>query len=391
MERSVVLEVVKHQPPAAAEVRPDGFWDLAFNLDEVFHHGYVEVHGREPAPGTNPFLDEYANLLAPDTTQLKWDPPGIALGDHLTGESAKLGRIFARAYLSMHGYRWFADVKALSRAPERGWSVRRPAAGCMPDWLIGDDRSAAVAEAKGTHSAIHAGSTALGKSWRPQLANIEARYEGRVVQGLKGWIVATRWVTSDKKRTLPKLYAEDPEVPGHLELDHPRRRSLLLWLARVHTVRNLIRLGRYRVAQRVSAAAEYRRSLPVAQTQTWYCDAPGLHGVRFIGRSTGRRSTDEYLRALLLTLTPIMRVLGPWDHWEEVRSMLKDWSEQDRDDAWFDGVALGIVKPLRDDEVPPPLEQLEVAMVPRPFVSLLPDGSLRCPMSLMRQAPLAEI
>lgn len=324
-------------------------------------------------------------------TELKWQEPGIAQGDHLTGESAKLGRIFARGYLALHGYRWFADVKQLLKKPERGWSVSRPNPGNMPDWLIGDDSSAAVAEAKGTHAAIHANSSVLSDAWQPQLANIGVKHDGQTVSGLKGWIVATRWVTSGRRRTLPKLYAEDPVVPGDGPPDGPEWPSILLWLARVHTLRNLLRLARYRVAQRVSASAELRELLPPARTPTWFCDAPGLNGVRFIGRRMQRPFSDEHVRALLLFLVPLARALGAPRDWVDLRDNLRDWHQDERDNGWFDGVALGVVKSLRDDQLPPPLEQLEVQMVPRPFVSLLLDGSLRCPMSLMRRAPDAEI
>lgn len=50
MERTVVLEAIEHTPPSHAELRKDGFWNLPLDLDEVFHHGYIEVHGRNRRP-----------------------------------------------------------------------------------------------------------------------------------------------------------------------------------------------------------------------------------------------------------------------------------------------------------------------------------------------------
>src|SRR5262245_58587019 len=125
MERKLVLEAVDHAVPAAAVPRSDGFHDLALDLRHVFHHGYIEVHDVPPKAGTNPLFDEYTHLLAQDTDYLKWTN-GIARGDHKHSESQRMGRIFARAYLSLKGYSWFSQVKELLRVPERGWSVRRP-------------------------------------------------------------------------------------------------------------------------------------------------------------------------------------------------------------------------------------------------------------------------
>jgi len=389
--RKLVLEVVKHTPPTVAKKRSDGFYDLPLELADVFHHGYIEVHNRSPREGTNPFLDEYAPLLAPGTDLLKWSD-GIAQGDHKNSESQKLGRIFARAYLSMHQYRWFSDVKELLRTPERGWSVQRPPkGGNMPDWLVGDGNKVAVAEAKGTHRSIHQGSSVLAKSWRPQLKNIKVSKDDKLIT-LKGWIVATRWVSAKQTRTNPKMYAEDPDVPGSRDLRPDEAPSMNLWLARVHTLRNLRRLRKHRIAHRVAAVGGMREHIPPVPTMTWRCVVPGLERLTFVGRPVGYLLV--HMPWFLLDWRSVRRFMPiqidqtKWNRWAWLWETVLDDA---LDDVWFDGVALPVVKALVRDELPLTLE--ESVERPRRYsgAGLLPDGSLLAPVSLMEPAEQVEL
>ncbi len=389
MERRLALEVVDHKPPALAEKREDGLWDLSFDLDEVFHQGYIEVHDRPPADGTNPFLDEYANLLDPGEAALKWLPPGIARGDHKTSESQKLGRIFARAYLYMHRYRWFADVKELMKAPEDGWEVERPKKGAlMPDWLVAGDGEVAVGEAKGTHGHVHKGSSVLDKEWRPQVANIIVKRNG-IARNVKGWIVATRWVTSDRPRTEPKMYAEDPEVPGQ-PIGDGDLGSLVTWIARAHTTRGLLRLGRNRTAQRVAAPGFLRERLAPASPTTWVCQAPGLEHLQFIGRPMGAPPTLGPWEQLALWDFPFPApIRAEVLRWVRLRTA---WLDNALDEMWFDGVAVPIVQALVHDRPPPDLRGMDIHDgAHRPGVSLLRDGSLLAPMSLMKPGERIDV
>lgn len=391
--RRVVLEAVAHRPPAGASGRPDSFYDLAFDLVDVFHHGYIEIHDQPPMCGTNPFFDEYAPLLDPDTDLLKWSRE-IARGDHKNGESHRLGRIFARAYLSLHGYRWFPDVSDLLKSPERGWSAKRPkVGGNMPDWLVGDSDRFAVAEAKGTHSSIHQASKVLANSWRPQVTNIEVRRNGTPTR-LKGWIVATRWVTSAQKRVDPKMYAEDPEIPGE-PLGNDDTTSLNTWLARVHTMRNLRRLGRSDVAQRLAAVGALREGVPPVRPVTWRCAAPGLGRMRFVGRPIGPLpAVAPWLSIdwrLLQTLEPFARDNEAWERWERWARIWEATLDDALEAVWFDGVAVPVLTALAHDHLPSLLPEIEAGSPERPNVSLLPDGSLLAPMSLMKPVEREEI
>jgi hypothetical protein len=395
MRRTVVLEAVGHAPPSTAKTRTDGFHDLAFNLRTVFHAGYIEVHDRPPKAGTNPFLDEYANLLAEGTDELRWTSPGIARGDHKGSESQKLGRIFARAYLAKHGYKWFPDIKDLLRSPERGWSAVRPAEGDMPDWLIGGDGKFAIAEAKGTHSSVHATSTVLDEKWRPQVTNVEVRKNKKKVS-LKSWLVATRWVTEDQRKTVPKQYVEDPDPPEEESLRRDDEPSFTTWLAHLHTAKNLNRLAQYRTAARVLASASTRDSIPAATPITWTCTAPGLQNLTFVGRPLGAPpAASEFLSPIDYHFIVRMLPSPPetWRRWERLReALLDDLFES----LWFDGLAVPVLTALVRDQPPPGLAQMGIEEEDQsdraiPGVSLLPDGSLLAPLSLMKPRERGEI
>jgi hypothetical protein len=251
----------------------------------------------------------------------------------------------------------------------------------MPDWLVGDATSVAVAEAKGTHSAIHAKSTVLDEKWRPQVKNIEVFKDGQAVR-LKGWIIATRWVGADQPQTEPKMYAEDPEVPGEREVGPDDAPSFVTWLARVHTARNLRRLGQHAVAQRLAAPRAFRQRLPQARPTAWTCTAPGLAGVRFVGRPMGDLS---FLPSMPLDWRlwrefgfPIDREVG--ERWARLQAAAFDDAVNN---LWFDGVALPVLNALAEDSPPPTLREMGVESVARPGVSVLADGSLLAPMALM--------
>lgn len=392
MERRLVLEPVDHTPPSAAIERADGLHDLRLDLREVFHHGYVEVHDRPPVTGTNPFFDEYAPLLDDSGTDLlKWSR-GIARGDHKGSESQKLGRIFARAYLSLLGYRWFADIKDLLRQPERGWSVQRPASGGnMPDWLVGDTTTFAIGEAKGTHRAVHRNAAILAREWRPQVRNVVV-LRGRRQVRLKSWIVATRWVTSAQLRTDPKMYAEDPDPPDEEALQPDDLPSL--WLARVHTLRNLRRLGKHHLAQRIAAAGDARASVSPARPMAWRCEVPGLDTISFVGRPIG--DLPFFTSSLPLDWWPFLEFPGsPGDQrsWERHIRVRIAAMDDILDAMWFDGIALPVVSALAQDRLPPTPVQMQasLARAARSGISMLADGSLLAPMWAMKPDQRVEV
>ena len=77
-----------------------------------------------------------------------------------------------------------------------------------------------------------------------------------------------------------------------------------------------------------------------------------------------------------------------WERWEQLWQAQRD---AELDEAWFDGVAVPTVTSLIRDEEPPTLEQMEVEPALRPGVSLLGDGSLIAPASLMKPGDRVEI
>jgi hypothetical protein len=70
-----------------------------------------------------------------------------------------------------------------------------------------------------------------------------------------------------------------------------------------------------------------------------------------------------------------------WERWTAIWAAA---AEDALDNTWFDGIAVPVVQALVDDSVPPSIRGMEIADASRPGVSLLSDGSLLAPLSLMK-------
>lgn len=352
---------------------------VALALQALFHDGYIEVRGRNPPRGGNPFYDDYTNLLAADD-YFRFTPPGIGVGEHRESESQRLGRIVARGYLRQHhGYRWFANIDELLKTPQRGWAASARVKGNKPDWLVTRRGSAAVAEAKGTHRLIHDQSAPL-PGWRAQAGNIQIAKNGKPY-AFKTWIVASRWVTTDQPRTLPRIYVEDPPLDG-AELGQSDLRDVELWTARTHTARNLRRLAVENVALRLRAA----EPIEVAPTRRvrWRCAIPGFEERSFVGRFL---VDPDAILALIGSgwWPPWEPPFPPWPHPHIPRNVAAQLMLDLRDALTFDGLDVGVVKSLLRFEVPD-----EHGVEVPEAVSFLPDGSLLAPGSFMSPDGVVE-
>jgi hypothetical protein len=359
--RSLYLTLSKCDPPSAAVEDADGQYWVEIDLLKAFHGGYTELHGHSPGLNQNPLWDEYGRLLA-KTHELRFIPPGIGADPEARqGESQRLGRVFARAYLHQHlGYRWFASFRNLRDEPWNGWSASPAGPGNSPDWLVAKAGDAALAEAKGTHDLIEASSTAV-RPWRKQLRNARVQRHGQTVS-LEGWLVATRWVTTRQPHTFPNFFVEDPEMEGRPlgEDDWP---AMERWVARYRTVQNLLRLGREDLAYQLTVAPDSRTRTMV---QLWRCVFPGLEKTLFIGT----------LRAPELERKALNEVMYRPDRTSE---FVRTADSLDRA-SFFDGLDIRVVKSLLNERIPP---QFEEVLDPLFGVSLLSDGSLLAPLRLM--------
>lgn len=327
-----------------------------------------------PRAAANPFYDDYTHLLGADD-YFRFTPPGIAVGEHRESESQRLGRIVARGYLAQHhGYRWFASIDDLLKAPQRDWAALPLAKGNKPDWLVTRKGSAAVAEAKGTHRLIHNGSKSL-PAWRIQAGNVRITKDGKS-RGFKTWIVASRWVTTAQPRTLPRIYVEDPPLEGKVLGEHELN-EIELWTARAHTAQNLGRLGVDDVAARM--VTDEPVESPASRRVRWRCVLPELKQRSFVGRFVG--NVDSVLAVLASAWWPA------WDFPERRASLdvLHQLMLEMTASLKFDGLDVATVKSLLRHEVPS-----EPEVRARHEVSFLSDGSLLAPATLMRPDGVIE-
>jgi len=85
----------------------------------------------------------------------------------------------------------------------------------VPDYLCARSvLDPQIAEAKGRYSAISFSSKEF-TTWRSQFSNIEVRNRSGMLLSLKGFVVATRFVTDvNRSSMLTTMFVEDPLTPG---------------------------------------------------------------------------------------------------------------------------------------------------------------------------------
>lgn len=377
MKRFVYLKLVGCARPALAFEPETGTLAVDLDLKQLFHQGLIDLRGRQPRRGTNPLLEEYADSFS-DDEELRFRSPGIAKDrDHRGSESHRLGRFFARGYLTQHaGFRWFVHISELDRKPQRGWRARAAGRGDTADWLVTKAGVAVVAEAKGMHRAVRASDIT---KWRAQVANTEVLKNG-VLRPLNSWTIATRWVTTDHPHTRPVMYVEDPPTPGEGPLVGDELGELEFVTAREHTFQNLSRLGLLRAAFRVCSEREERSRLPAAKVMTWRCLVPALENLRFVGRVLTRQPDAPFWHLWYwLVEQPFMR----FDFPRVQRRFFDAIMQPILHEAQFDGLDTRVLGSVQGDAIPElPAEIVRKAPLPDQ-VSFLSDGSLLAPMDLM--------
>lgn len=379
MEKLIYLNPVPPvTPPDDAIFRKDKAF-IHLDLKAVFHEGYIDQYGVVPEITEQP-LSFYERFIS-DTEELRFEPHFLGIGDYRPGESHKFGRYFGRGYLATHqGYTWFAHVKEAMKFPQidpysyGSWSVERPKKGdLMPDWLIARDNQVAVAEAKGTLKSIGPKDK---KAWYQQARNIHL-YNGPRLTSVKGWVVATRFATVEFPRVSTELYVEDPETPGESIVDD-NIFSLRLWIAQLHTARNLFRLGQNRLAIRLLQADTQFNQTPVT-VPIYRCIIPGLENNQFIGTPHVNVNCNVVTQFLLGILTQSKQLVDLW------RSQMDLIFSQ----GFFDGLDVDVVSRLRHQHSDVIDSNLLNAVNRYPNVSLRPDGSLLCGLDVIE--PLGVI
>jgi hypothetical protein len=382
MKRFVYPIYENCKPLTATLIIPNGtgnIYKLELDLKNAFHQGYIDEHGVAPKGNKNPFLSEFEDLID-DCEELRFLEPGIGADTEAKiRSSARLGKSLARGLLSQHyGYTWFASIQNLKKTAKDRWKVEKSYDGDMPDWLIGNDKDFAVAEAKGVHSKINLKS-AQAKNWRKQVRNVKVLDHGKETS-LKTWIIATRFVTEKNKTEMPEMLVEDPPIEG-IELNQENRYSFGRWLATTHIIKNLERLSQYGLIVRLVEGKYFKEP---TNAIVWQCLVPQLKHFRFIGKAIG----SESFKSLPFYDIEFLLVHGnPRRFLHHIRV----WYDCFGVEGFFDGLEITCVKQSLDGNLPQSYNLQDLGLQEYRFISMLNDGSFIAPMSLMRPIDIKEL
>ena len=260
--------------------------ETSINLGQLFQHYYFDSYGRS-APSINPSRFEYLELVSAQ--------PNFSFHGHIRKASqvkrrgliTELGQAFCRWMLHEHfGIYYFAHLEDVigksTHAAFDGLCISRATSGDIPDYLCATNVSRPMlAEAKGRSSSIgfH---MAMFQTWREQFTRIRVSNRRRGNISLKGYIVATSFVTDQQptsRRTT--VFTEDPETAG----EPPDERSLSA-LGRGVTSLHYARV--LRKLDLLAPAASLDNGFTLAEElrfrmQVWECLVPPLKGIRFVG------------------------------------------------------------------------------------------------------------
>lgn len=278
--------------PTPSTLRVDKSVDMparntSVNLGQLFLHYYFDSYPAAP-PSPDPSRFEYLQLISSHEEFRFHAHVGDASTVKNCSLSAEIGQAFCRWFLQEHfGIRYFAHMnKVLDRSTHaafEGLKIERIQRGDVPDYLCARKvTQPQFAEAKGRFSSIGF-KTAEFVTWRDQFGRIRACDRNGMSRKLKGYIVATRFVTEAHRESVKStIFAEDPETPGEAAFTDHDGYFLGRVAAAMHYARIFSKLDLAVLAAALdfgfTAAPELAFQVPV-----WTCMTPPLQGRQFIG------------------------------------------------------------------------------------------------------------
>lgn len=198
--------------------------EVKVDLAQLFHHYYLDTHGRRP-PDPDASNFEHLQFLLP-SSDFRFQGAGLGIStDARRSRSSDLGRAFCRWFLHEHlNITYFAHLeRVIGRQLIRGFKgcvIEKVSSGDMPDYLCAENVSRVfLAEAKGRYTSIGFGTKEF-ETWRKQFSRIRMHDMNGLVRAIKGHIVAVRFATEvQTARIVTTLAAEDPQSPGDIPLD----------------------------------------------------------------------------------------------------------------------------------------------------------------------------
>jgi hypothetical protein len=256
------------------------------DLGRLFLHYYQDSFPSGP-PKVDPTRFEYLELIA-DSDDFRFRPfLKDASGVKKRAISTEIGQAFCRLMLSDHfGIRYFAHMAHVLGKPIHrafgGLHVRRIGKGDVPDYLVAKRTDKPlIAEAKGRFEAIGFDRKDF-QEWRDQFNRIvlEDR-SGR--RSLKGFIVATRFLRADQRRSSQStVYIEDPATPGEGSLLDEQSVALGRMIVMRHYARTFSKLDLTILASALTLGYPLTRELAI-QIPVWTCLFPPFAEKEFIG------------------------------------------------------------------------------------------------------------
>lgn len=223
MRRTVKIKLNKFSPiPSSIRANPQidqAANEISIDLGRLYHHYYMDSYGQRP-PNPNPANFEYLNFLTTGP-ELRFLGDGPATGTAKRRSiSTEMGQAFCRYFLHDYlGISYFAHLeRVLNKSTHAAFNrmeIIRSQEGDIPDYLCARSvNEPHIAEAKGRFTAISFKSKEF-ESWRKQFGRIRVRNHLHAPLKLKGYTVATRFVTENNIRPpFPTLLAEDPTTEG---------------------------------------------------------------------------------------------------------------------------------------------------------------------------------
>jgi hypothetical protein len=250
----------------------------------LYHHYYLDTRGYAP-PNPDPARFEHLELLLPCSDfRVRGDGfgVGVAFRQHRSNE---LGQALCRWFLYEHlNITYFAHMQSvLDQSLHPGFGkmrIERVLRGDAPDYFCAESTSKVfLAEAKGRTTSINFSNSEFEK-WRKQFDRVIVKDGSGLPKSVKGYIVATRFVTERNPSLRSTLFAEDPKSPGGEELGNaPNIGSVILALHYAEIAAKI---------RQPLLSASLASGVPVPDeiqfpAAVWECQLPILHGMRFVG------------------------------------------------------------------------------------------------------------
>lgn len=259
---------------------------LLVPLASLYHHYYLNSHGRAP-PSPDPAQFEHLQFLLP-TNDFRIQGDGIGVSTSVRRHrSNELGHAFCRWFLHDHlNITYFAHMgHVLNRSLHRafaGHRVERTSAGDTPDYFCAESVDKIfLSEAKGRYSSISFGSAEFA-SWRTQFTRVVIKDRTGHSRSVKGYIVATRFATESKPTINSRLFAEDPQSPGDRALGGEEAFELGTIVISAHYAKIAAKLNQPILASALSNGFNVPNEIRFPVT-VWTFQTEPLQGIQFVG------------------------------------------------------------------------------------------------------------